>query len=664
MIKKNICIFLIFLLNFFLFGHTNYYWENGEKNNLKLDKSSIAIYVYENKRIDLLKDFNSNIKEISKNQVDNVIIVNLFRPIDIRKSDFSSLNVKNIRYAFIDAFGNKKWLTNKIICKPKLAQSKDIQKIFNEKMLKITKKSSLGTIEIEIENIKNVIRIANELYETGLFEWSHPDFLISVKRTSLPWEKQYYLNNKSQFSVNAFEGWEYELGSSEIKVAVIDDGVENHVDLCDNNGNTRVLNGYTPSGITLYGRPDTGDSHGQACAGIIAASHSSNIRGIAPEINLLPVKIRYGEGIPASEYADAINWAWQNGADVLSNSWGGGGLDDNLRNAIENAKSLGRNGKGSVVVWASGNDGFNSVDAKAKISIAVGAINRNGFPASMDDERYTNIGPNQDLVAFGGNVYDGEGDIRTIDREGNAGYNSGKYTDHFSGTSSACPQVSGAAALLLSINPNLRREQVENLLFTTAIDMGNTGKDNTYGFGRLNIFSAILETYKTINQNFGFNEGKLGMTRVEKNKKWTIIQGNGEISAGLYFVDVYKASKTIENSSDKVYYMGSGAFKANPYYNEYWSKISNNSGKTTIETYFIHVKYNLAGNSVNKFLPQHPNSKWARTYLAGVPKIVTSNVVINNGEKLELNASEKIIFKSGFHAKEGSEIKTNLINYP
>lgn len=82
-------------------------------------------------------------------------------------------------------------------------------------------------------------------------------------------------------------------------------------------------------------------------------------------------------------------------------------------------------------------------------------------------------------MAYGGDVdckfwsNDCLGDIRTIDRSGSNGYNNGDYNDNFSGTSAACPQVSGVAALILSINPNLTRQEVENILFNTAVDLGN-----------------------------------------------------------------------------------------------------------------------------------------------------------------------------------------------
>jgi hypothetical protein len=95
-----------------------------------------------------------------------------------------------------------------------------------------------------------------------------------------------------------------------------------------------------------------------------------------------------------------------------------------------------------------------------------------------------------DLVAPTGDV-NLLGDVRTTDRIGGNGYEAGNYTTRFGGTSAACPQVSGVVALMLSIRPDLTETQIRTILQQTATDMGSTGFDNTFGFGRLNAFTAI-----------------------------------------------------------------------------------------------------------------------------------------------------------------------------
>jgi len=87
----------------------------------------------------------------------------------------------------------------------------------------------------------------------------------------------------------------------------------------------------------------------------------------------------------------------------------------------------------------------------------------------------------------------GGGNVKTTDRMGGDGLASGNYRNDFGGTSAACPQVSGTAALMLSANPQLSESQVRSILQETATDMGAAGFDNTFGYGRLNAGKAVME---------------------------------------------------------------------------------------------------------------------------------------------------------------------------
>lgn len=95
-----------------------------------------------------------------------------------------------------------------------------------------------------------------------------------------------------------------------------------------------------------------------------------------------------------------------------------------------------------------------------------------------------------DLVAPSGNV-NLTGDIRTTDRMGNLGYSNANYMNNFGGTSAACPQVAGVAALMLSIRPDLTETQVRTTLQNTAKDLGTAGFDNTYGYGLVKAYAAL-----------------------------------------------------------------------------------------------------------------------------------------------------------------------------
>lgn len=208
--------------------------------------------------------------------------------------------------------------------------------------------------------------------------------------------------------------------------------------------------------------------------------------GIAPEVQLLPINIFVG-GEDISQLADAINFAVANGAAVLSNSWGYETCDgrfDVFDSAIRNAVQNGRNGLGAVVTFAAGNSSRTCVEYPANLPdvIAVGAVTNLGSRSN-----YSNYGTSLDLVA----PSNGAAGVRTIDRMGGFGYDRGNYTLNFGGTSAACPVVSGVAALLISAAPELTDAAIKNILYTSAKDLGQTGRDNQYGHGVVDAFTAL-----------------------------------------------------------------------------------------------------------------------------------------------------------------------------
>ncbi|GAB4405472.1 MAG: hypothetical protein OHK0053_31370 [Microscillaceae bacterium] len=362
-----------------------------------------------------------------------------------------------------------------------------------------------NTAIVKVEDLHLALPLANALQESNLVKWSHPDFYAPISHNNDPlYPQQFQMNNTGQTldgfpgtndaDCNAPEAWAITTGSSSITVVVMDDGVEAHEDLVNDSGASRVLGGYTPlNGGT--GTPLADGAHGQACAGIIAASHNTiGVRGLAPQVNLRSVNIFAG-GETTQDLANAFTWSKNIGADVISNSWGYTSCTftaTNLTNAIADARTNGRGGKGCVIVFASGNGYKTCVDYPANLStvIAVGAFGNDGIVSD-----YSNEGTALDIAAPSNDIspqgfLSGAG-VRTIDRMGSPGYSTGNYTNTFGGTSAACPVVSGVAALVLSVNANLTVSEVENILYTTAIDMGASGRDNTYGHGRVNAFGAV-----------------------------------------------------------------------------------------------------------------------------------------------------------------------------
>lgn len=359
-----------------------------------------------------------------------------------------------------------------------------------------TKIDSIYRLNCNVSSSENVLKIVMDISKNANVLWCEPNRLSENKVFDNPlYPYQYYLKNSQLYpDINVESAWNIVNVDNNIKVAVIDTGVDaNHEDLGVN-----VLEGYTVGYPSSLGSPvnvsEYNDkSHGTACAGIIAAiDNNIGIRGIASGVKILPVNIFTGYAnyynapvsVGNSQIADAIRWAVNNNADILSCSWGGGNESNEIKYAILHAINNGRNGKGCVVVFASGNkypeEENVAFPANVTGALAVGGIDREGTICS-----YSQRGANLDLVAFGG-----YSDIYTTTISG-IGYNAGNYMSNFDGTSAACPQVAGVAALILSANPNLNGSTVNSILKNTAVDLGAAGRDNTYGYGLVDAHAAV-----------------------------------------------------------------------------------------------------------------------------------------------------------------------------
>lgn len=274
--------------------------------------------------------------------------------------------------------------------------------------------------------------------------------------------------------VNAPEVWNASGSTGEgIVVAVIDSGVDyTHPDLVNNiwrnvdeipgNNFDDDANGLIDDVMGWNVVHNNGNimdyrGHGTAIAGVIAAeSNGFGITGIAPNAEIMPIRVfdEFGSTQP-NQVVDAINYALLNGADVINLSLGSDFPSPEEEEAIRIASE-----NGVTVVMAAGNDGGIYPNYPAYYAtnngIAVGAID---FYGNMADFSFGG-GSNQAgyltldyVVAPGKDIYS---------------TSVGNSYDFFSGTSFAAPHVAGIAALILSANPNLTPEQVENILVETA----------------------------------------------------------------------------------------------------------------------------------------------------------------------------------------------------
>ena len=358
--------------------------------------------------------------------------------------------------------------------------------------------------------------IAERLLAENEVELCHPE-LVRSRRSRQAFPEQWHLKRTHiaghmiDQHANVEAAWKLSDGRGTI-IAVIDDGVDLEHEEFRSSG--KVVAPRDVFHKNDNPRPRTRDRHGNACAGVACADGNFAASGVAPRARLIPIRAKVPLGSQAE--ADAFFWAAQNGADVISCSWGPEDgdprhhqvvpLPDSTRLAIDWATQNGRNGLGCVVCFAAGN-GNESVDNDGYASysnvIAIGACDDTGKRAPYSDHG------NAIWCCFPSNhcypsVTLG---IWTTDRSAGAGYNpglaeqgdaEGNYTNSFGGTSSACPGAAGVAALVISRNPSLRGDQVRDILRNCCdrIDpVGGkydaNGHSKLYGYGRLNARKAV-----------------------------------------------------------------------------------------------------------------------------------------------------------------------------
>lgn len=284
-------------------------------------------------------------------------------------------------------------------------------------------------------------------------------------------------------AIHAPDAWRTTKGAG-VTVAVLDTGVDDqHPDL-----QGQVLPGKDMIGFGAQRGDSSWARHGTAMAGIIAGrghglDGSDGVVGVAPEVNILPVRVILEEGDPARKearsarggaLADGIRWAADHGADVINLSLGDDSESAHPERREDAAVQYALR-KGVVVVASAGNGGGEgdrvSYPAAYPGVIAVTAVDRYGSRAAFSTRRWyaTICAPGVDVV------------IADPNRRYYQGW----------GTSAASAFVSGAAALVRSAHPDLSPVQIKRLLTETAQDRPEGGRNDELGAGMVDVTAAI-----------------------------------------------------------------------------------------------------------------------------------------------------------------------------
>lgn len=262
--------------------------------------------------------------------------------------------------------------------------------------------------------------------------------------------------------IGAPAAWDVSQGENQV-IAILDTGVNgNHPDLAAN-----MVPGYN-----VYDQNyDTTDvfGHGTPVAGVAAAilNNATGAAGVAGKAKIMPVRISDTSGYAYwSTIAQGITWAADNGATVANASYGAAGSS-----TVWSAADYFRT-KGGLVTISAGNNNVQETHAPSNSVIAVSATDGNDNKAS-----WSSYGDFVDLSAPGVSVY-------STSREG--GYK------NVSGTSFSAPITAGGVALVKSLIPQASPTEVEQILTSTAKDLGTAGKDIFFGYGRLDVAAAIV----------------------------------------------------------------------------------------------------------------------------------------------------------------------------
>lgn len=357
---------------------------------------------------------------------------------------------------------------------------------------------ALGLAVVEMPPDTDLRAASADLEALAGVEWAEPNYTFALDLVipgmvipgMIP-NDPYYASYQASY-LNRMElstAWDLTTGRPEIVLAVLDTGVDmNHDDLrgaiwvnpgeapgngADDDGNGFIddVNGWDFAGNDNV--PDDDYGHGTHVAGIAAArvNNGVGIAGVAGGVTIMPVDV-FGGGIGTYEdLIRAIIYAADNGAHVVNMSLGASSYSRGEEMAVDYAVA-----RGVVVVAAAGNTGRESYHYPAAHPNAIAVA------ATTADDRLASFSTRGDFVDVAAPGYR----IYSTLRNNNYGY--------LSGTSMATPHVAGLAALILSRNPELTPTEVRQLIESTAADLGPTGRDVYFGYGRINAALAVAGT--------------------------------------------------------------------------------------------------------------------------------------------------------------------------
>jgi thermitase len=302
-------------------------------------------------------------------------------------------------------------------------------------------------------------------------EYAEPNFIVRALATTP--NDTYYSNQWGLPQISAESAWDVQRGSAEVVIAIIDTGIDKtHAD----------LSGKQTAGswdfVDNDNDPDDQNGHGTHVAGIAAANtnNSAGVAGVSWNSKLLNLRVldAYGTG-EVADVVEAITYAASHDAKVLNLSLGSLSPMTGCQAAVNYAYS-----RGCVICAAAGNEYGTVINYPAGCDNVVGvaAVTRTDTHAN-----YSNYNSSVDLCAPGGAATGGINGVYST-------YLGNTYT-YEAGTSMATPFVAGLTALMMAQYPGWSNDSIVQLMLNSADDLGGAGRDDYYGYGRINANRAL-----------------------------------------------------------------------------------------------------------------------------------------------------------------------------
>jgi thermitase len=301
----------------------------------------------------------------------------------------------------------------------------------------------------------------------SIVRFAEPNRVVSVAAN--PNDTYFSSKQWDKVSMNAPGAWDHGWGDTTVSLAIIDMGVSyTHPDLA---GRFGAVKGYD----ILNNDADpinagTSEWHATHCAGIAAAT-INNGAGIAGMANCRLYSVRFTSatgGGTNTKLANSIIWCLQNGVWVISLSVESPNYSPTVDYYTQTAWNYGR-----LLFAATGNDGQELLCYPAADTgvIAIGGMNQSGGRLY-----YSNYGSHIKFVAPGEAIY--------------STYPGNTYSSQ-QGTSMACPQAAGGAALVWAMKPSRTNAEIKDILVATAVDISPSGWDKYTGYGKMNLGAAV-----------------------------------------------------------------------------------------------------------------------------------------------------------------------------